>query len=50
MFFGYDGGPAKVSADFAVVVPGLATSTIQELHIVLAHPLCVSVEAAIFGE
>lgn len=50
IFCGHDGGPAKVNADFAVVVPGLATSTIQELHIVLAHTLCESVEAAIFGE
>ena len=50
IFCGHDGGPAKVSADFAVVVPGLVTSTIQELHIVLAHTLCESVEVAIFGE
>lgn len=50
VFCGHDGGPAKASADFAVVVPGLATSTIQELHIVLAHTLCESVEVAIFGE
>ena len=50
VFCGHDGGPAKINADFAVVVPGLATSTIQELHIVLAHTLCECVEAAIFGE
>lgn len=50
IFCGHGGGPAKVSADFSVVVPGLATSTIQELHIVLAHTLCECVEVAIFGE
>ena len=50
VFCGNDGGPAKVSADFSVVVPGLATSTIQELHIVLAHTLCESVEVAMLGE
>jgi D-sedoheptulose 7-phosphate isomerase len=50
VFCGHDGGLAKVNADFTVVVPGLATSTIQELHIVLAHTLCESVEAAMFGE
>jgi len=50
VFCGHDGGLAKVGADFAIVVPGLATSTIQELHIVLAHTLCECVEVAIFGE
>jgi D-sedoheptulose 7-phosphate isomerase len=50
VFCGHDGGPAKIRADFAIVVPGLATSTIQELHIVLAHTLCECVELAIFGE
>jgi D-sedoheptulose 7-phosphate isomerase len=29
-------------------VPGQATSTIQELHILLAHTLCETVEAALF--
>jgi D-sedoheptulose 7-phosphate isomerase len=50
VFCGHDGGLAKVGADFAIVVPGLATSTIQELHIVLAHTLCECVEVAMFGE
>lgn len=50
IFCGHDGGPAKVGADFAIVAPGSATSTIQELHIVLAHTLCESVEVAMFGE
>ena len=50
VFSGRDGGAAKMNADYAIVVPGQATSTIQELHIVLAHTLCESVEASIFGE
>ncbi|WP_075256692.1 D-sedoheptulose-7-phosphate isomerase [Herbaspirillum camelliae] len=50
LFTGRDGGPALPLADHAIVVPGEATSTIQELHIVLAHTLCESVEAALFGE
>lgn len=48
VFCGHDGGRAKAMADYAIVVPGIATSTIQELHIVLAHTLCECVEAAIF--
>ena len=50
VFCGHDGGLAKDNADFAVVVPGLTTSTIQELHIVLTHTLCECVETAMFGE
>lgn len=50
LFTGRDGGPALPLADHAIIVPGEATSTIQELHIVLAHTLCESVEAALFGE
>ena len=50
IFTGRDGGPAKNLADFSVIVPGSATSTIQELHIVLAHTLCESVENAIFSD
>ena len=50
VFCGNDGGLAKVNADFPIVAPGVATSTIQELHIVLAHTLCECVEVAMFGE
>ena len=50
VFCGRDGGAAKAMADYCIVAPGRATSTIQELHIVLAHTLCECVEAAIFGE
>lgn len=48
VFCGRDGGQAKPLADHCVIVPGEETSTIQELHIVLAHTLCESVEAAMF--
>jgi len=47
IFSGRDGGEAKQLADFCMVVLGLATSTIQELYIVLAHTLCESVEMAV---
>lgn len=50
VFCGRDGGPAKALADYCIVAPGMATSTIQELHIVLAHTLCECVEVAMFGE
>lgn len=49
VFCGRDGGEAKQLANFCVVAPGLATSTIQEVHILLAHTLCESVEADIFS-
>ena len=44
---GRDGGRAKDLADFAIVVQGDATSTIQEVHMVLYHTLCECVEGAI---
>ena len=50
IFCGRDGGKAKAMADHCIVAPGVATSTIQELHIVLAHTLCEYVEVAMFGE
>lgn len=50
VFCGRDGGPAKALADFCLIAPGNATSTIQEVHIVLAHSLCESVERAVFGQ
>lgn len=48
VFAGRDGGRAKAMADFCIVAPGIATSTIQELHIVLAHTLCECIETAMF--
>jgi D-sedoheptulose 7-phosphate isomerase len=49
LFCGKDGGAAKNLADYAIIAPGIQTSTIQELHIILAHTLCECVEQAIFG-
>jgi len=49
VFCGRDGGPARTLADHCVIATGTATSTIQELHIVLAHSLCECVEAALFN-
>ena len=50
IFCGKDGGHAKHLADHCIIVAGNMTSTIQELHIVLAHTLCESVEAALFAD
>jgi D-sedoheptulose 7-phosphate isomerase len=47
LFAGHDGGPAAALADHVLIVPGSRTSTIQELHIVLAHSLCECVEGAV---
>ena len=49
VFCGREGGAAKVLADYCIIAPGTATSTIQEVHIVLAHTLCECVEAAMFA-
>jgi D-sedoheptulose 7-phosphate isomerase len=48
VFSGRGGGSAAALADHCVVAPGSATSTVQELHIVLAHTLCECIEAAVF--
>jgi D-sedoheptulose 7-phosphate isomerase len=45
---GGDGGPAIEKADYCIVASGQMTSTIQEIHVVLAHSLCECVERAIF--
>jgi D-sedoheptulose 7-phosphate isomerase len=50
VFCGKDGGQAKEMANYCIVAPGIATATIQELHIILAHTLCECVEVAMFGE
>ena len=49
VFTGRDGGAAITKADYCIVSPGAMTSTIQEIHIVLAHTLCECVEQAILG-
>ncbi|MCP5196299.1 MAG: SIS domain-containing protein [Gammaproteobacteria bacterium] len=50
VFCGRGGGPAMELADYCIIAPGEMTSTIQELHIVLAHTLCECVESAIFNQ
>jgi len=49
VFAGRDGGVAKNKSDFCIIAPGEMTSTIQEIHILLAHTLCECVERQIFG-
>ena len=48
VFCGRDGGQVRQLADHCIIASGHNTSTIQELHIVLAHSLCECVEEAIF--
>lgn len=48
IFTGRDGGAASARADYCIISPGNMTSTIQEIHILLAHTLCECVEKAIF--
>jgi len=50
VFTGNDGGMVKATADFCIMVPGERTSTIQEIHIVLAHTLCECIENALFAD
>ena len=46
---GRAGGKAKDLTSNVLIVPGVATSTIQELHLVVYHSLCQCVEEALFG-
>jgi D-sedoheptulose 7-phosphate isomerase len=48
IFTGRDGGEVKNKADYCIIATGDITSTIQEIHLVLAHSLCECVEDAIF--
>lgn len=45
---GRDGGPAAELADHVLLAPGIHTSTIQEVHILIAHALCACVENEMF--
>lgn len=49
VFSGKGGGAVKALADYCIIATGTETSTIQEVHIVLAHTLCECVEAELFG-
>lgn len=48
LFTGKDGGAAKDLADYCIIAPGESTAIIQELHLVMEHTLCESVENAFF--
>lgn len=48
VFTGRDGGKVKDLADFCLIAPGIETSEIQEVHMVLYHTLCGCVEAEMF--
>jgi D-sedoheptulose 7-phosphate isomerase len=48
VFTGFDGGDVPGKADYCFIAPGTTTSTIQEVHIVLLHTLCESVESILF--
>jgi D-sedoheptulose 7-phosphate isomerase len=50
VFTGHKGGAVAALADYTLMVSGHRTSTIQELHIVLAHSLCECVENEICHE
>jgi len=50
IFTGKDGGKAKNKSDFCIIASGELTSSIQEMHIVLAHTLCECIELEIFGK
>ena len=49
VFSGNGGGIVIDKADYCIVPPGQRTSTIQEIHILLAHSLCECVEKDIFN-
>jgi D-sedoheptulose 7-phosphate isomerase len=48
VFTGRDGGSVVGLADYCVIAPGIETSEIQEVHMVLYHTLCGCVEAEMF--
>lgn len=48
MLAGRGGGAAAGLASVCLTAPGETTSTVQELHMILAHSLCEVVEQALF--
>lgn len=48
LFSGYEGGKAKQFADYSLLVPSTHTTTIQEVHIIMAHTLCEFIERKLF--
>ena len=45
---GHNGGKVAPMADYCIIASGTQTSTIQELHIAIAHTLCECVEIELF--
>ncbi len=48
LFTGKDGGDAKSMATYAIIAPGETTAIIQEIHLLMEHTLCQSVEIELF--
>ena len=48
IFSGRDGGDVVDKCNYLIIAPGDKTSTIQEIHISLAHTLCECVEFELF--
>lgn len=48
LFTGKDGGDAKSLATYAIIAPGETTAMIQEIHLLMEHTLCQSVEIELF--
>ena len=48
LFTGKDGGDAKSWASYTIIAPGESTAIIQEIHLLMEHTLCQSVEIELF--
>jgi D-sedoheptulose 7-phosphate isomerase len=48
LFTGKDGGTAKSLATYTIIAPGESTAIIQEIHLLMEHTLCQSVEIELF--
>jgi D-sedoheptulose 7-phosphate isomerase len=48
LFTGKDGGMAKSLATYTIIAPGESTAIIQEIHLLMEHTLCQSVEIELF--
>jgi D-sedoheptulose 7-phosphate isomerase len=48
LFTGKDGGLAKDLAKYCIIAPGNTTAIIQEIHLLMEHTLCQSVEKELF--
>ncbi|MFV2113779.1 SIS domain-containing protein [Micromonospora sp. LOL_025] len=50
LFAGGDGGPARIHADHALLVPSKSTQRIQEMHTLMLHVISEMVDAWAAGE